>query len=398
MQDYYEVLGLERTATATQIRIAYKRLAMQYHPDHNAGDREAEEMFKRINEAYHVLSDPLKKSRYDLKHEPVPEISYANFEHEIKKRKYWQFQHIQQNRKYKIDREYFRIQGLAILVFIVIAGFCFGIVHTAYYFIEQKRLAKWREDGLALKQINALFGAGRIQDAFLQMNGLIQKDPSEFRFLVTRDSLKQELWNLASREYQAHDFANAVSNYLLLKDLEDPTRFETLEKIAQCQYYLGNYQESVDAFKLLHHQDPDNLTLVYEIGIINLEKLNNHEEALQYFNLGKKLFKENFSRIYGEAFMLVMNPANAPDIYYEIFEGRARTNLHLHNYEDVLNDCNWAVYLRPRNGEVYKLRALANIKSGRNENVCHDLREAFKLGASDTEDLRSRYCSGSTEK
>ena len=65
MKNYYEILELPRSADATQIRTAFKRLAMQYHPDRNPGNKQAEEIFKIVNEAYHTLSDPLKKSRYD---------------------------------------------------------------------------------------------------------------------------------------------------------------------------------------------------------------------------------------------------------------------------------------------------------------------------------------------
>lgn len=65
MADYYELLGLDRDADASQVKSAYRRLALQYHPDRNPGDREAEEKFKEINEAYAVLSDPDKRSRYD---------------------------------------------------------------------------------------------------------------------------------------------------------------------------------------------------------------------------------------------------------------------------------------------------------------------------------------------
>jgi curved DNA-binding protein CbpA len=63
--DYYQILGLSQTATSAQIRAAFKRLAMQYHPDRNPNNPMAEEIFKQVNEAYHILSDPLKKARYD---------------------------------------------------------------------------------------------------------------------------------------------------------------------------------------------------------------------------------------------------------------------------------------------------------------------------------------------
>ncbi|QXM06203.1 molecular chaperone DnaJ [Crassaminicella indica] len=64
-RDYYEVLGVDRGADEQTIKRAYRKLAMKYHPDRNPGDKEAEEKFKEVNEAYEILSDPNKKARYD---------------------------------------------------------------------------------------------------------------------------------------------------------------------------------------------------------------------------------------------------------------------------------------------------------------------------------------------
>ena len=64
-RDYYEVLGVAKTATADEIKKAYRKKAIQYHPDKNPGDKEAEEKFKEAAEAYEVLSDPQKRQRYD---------------------------------------------------------------------------------------------------------------------------------------------------------------------------------------------------------------------------------------------------------------------------------------------------------------------------------------------
>ena len=64
-RDYYEVLGVDRSATDAQIKAAYRKLAKKYHPDLKPGDAEAEKKFKEANEAYEILSDPEKKQRYD---------------------------------------------------------------------------------------------------------------------------------------------------------------------------------------------------------------------------------------------------------------------------------------------------------------------------------------------
>ena len=64
-EDYYDVLGVSKGATDSEIKKAYRKLALKYHPDKNPDDKDAEEKFKKAAEAYEVLSNPEKKARYD---------------------------------------------------------------------------------------------------------------------------------------------------------------------------------------------------------------------------------------------------------------------------------------------------------------------------------------------
>jgi curved DNA-binding protein CbpA len=391
MQDFYEALGITTTASQSQIKAAFKKMAMRYHPDRNPGNKQAEETFKFLNEAYHTLSDPVKRARYDSRFHIITEELNEAYWQEIKRKRYQQWRQ-SRDMRYRLDKNYFKIQGLAFLVFLILAGFCFAVINTAHYYVRQQQMEKWQANSLQLKQVTGLFGEGKFNDAFTMIRAMEQKDPLDFRFGFVRDSLVAALRQQADFEFRKNDFRSAVTHYIVLKNYEHPVRFETLENMSMCQYYLGNYKESLESLKHLHNQQPADLGLVYKIGIINLEKLDNPQEALQYFNMGKKLFKENLSRVYGNAFQIVMNPTDAPDIYYSIFKGRALTNLKLGNVADAITDCNWAIFLRPDYGEGYYMRAIANISNNDYSGVCDDITKAKQFGSEAADELSKRYC------
>ncbi len=79
-RDYYEVLGVTRTAEETEIKKAYRQMALQYHPDRNPGDKDSEEKFKEASEAYEVLRDPEKRGLYDrYGHEGLSRTGFSGF-------------------------------------------------------------------------------------------------------------------------------------------------------------------------------------------------------------------------------------------------------------------------------------------------------------------------------
>ncbi len=78
MQDYYSVLGVNKVATQDEIKKTYRKLALKYHPDKNKGDKKAEEKFKEIGAAYGILSDKLKRQRYDVELSGANSINLSN--------------------------------------------------------------------------------------------------------------------------------------------------------------------------------------------------------------------------------------------------------------------------------------------------------------------------------
>jgi curved DNA-binding protein CbpA len=392
MADYYNLLEIPRDADSTQIRAAYKRLAFHYHPDLNPGNARAEELFKQINEAYHTLSDPVKKSRYDARLDSFQGYDYSEWQWRAYQRQQYQRWKQAQENRYTFDRQYFKIQGLAFLTFLIIAGFCYGLVHTVNYVYELKQQESIRHNIELVDRVNALFTSGKIDDAFILVGHLMRQQPLEYRFIIAYDSLMSELRDKADKEFNGSNLASSLQYLQLVKKYEQPARFETLRKIAICQYNLQQYDSALLALKRLHNLQPWNFEIVYQIGLINLVNVENAHEAVAYFTLGKKMFKESLSRKYGEAFEVVMNPADAPDIYYELFEARAKANLILADYEEAITDCNWAIFLRPKKAEGYKLRALSKAGANQLRTLCSDLQLARQYGATGIGELQRQYC------
>ena len=103
MDDLYEVLGVDRNASAEEIKKAYRVLAMKYHPDRNQGDAAAEKKFQQINNAYSVLSDESKRRQYDLYGSSSMSGSYGpsssdyRAQYDYTENPFWKFYSSQQN-------------------------------------------------------------------------------------------------------------------------------------------------------------------------------------------------------------------------------------------------------------------------------------------------------------
>lgn len=88
MKDYYKILQVEKNASADEIKKSFRKLAKKFHPDANLNNKEAEEKFKEINEAYNILGDENKKARYDLDMNNIESENADNFRKNSSQNKY----------------------------------------------------------------------------------------------------------------------------------------------------------------------------------------------------------------------------------------------------------------------------------------------------------------------
>lgn len=396
MADYYQILGLSHTATSGQIRSAYKRLVMQYHPDRNPGNTMAEEIIRQVNEAYAVLSDPVKKSQYDARFSTrETQTTYTvAYWRELRRQQHRQQQAraAQASPTYSLSRNYFKIQGLAFLVFIILSGISFGIIHLAGYLFDLKRESIRKENQLLVDEVNTLFAAGKIDEAITRITTLHNTRPSVMQFVHAHDSLVNELDRLAEHHFTNQDFKQSLLYLQYLYRYEAQGKNDILRKISTCQYNLKQYPEALESLKQLHEQQPWSPELIYQIGAINLNHLNNVTEARQYFQMGENLFRESMKRLYGEAFMVMLDPKATPEIYFNIFIARAKTDILVKEYDTAVKGIDMALYFRPGRPEGYATRGLLNISRHRYKTACPDLAKAIELGATDVVEVQKKYC------
>jgi curved DNA-binding protein CbpA len=119
MADYYQVLGIEKNATSGQIKIAYRRLALQFHPDKNPENQLAQNKFIRISEAYEVLSDPIKRERYDLGLNIETKESY--YDPRTRRRSPPNFYYRKQSEKARYTKRDYAYATAAVIAIIILA-------------------------------------------------------------------------------------------------------------------------------------------------------------------------------------------------------------------------------------------------------------------------------------
>ncbi|MGC3945051.1 MAG: J domain-containing protein [Chryseolinea sp.] len=389
MSTYYSILGIDPRADAATVRAAYKKLAMAYHPDHNPGNPEAEETFKMVNEAYQTLSDPIKRSRYDGLLFPQFTIP-VDYDYERPRRNLRR--PVPARPYYQVDRQYFRMQALSLLVFVALAGIGFALMSTIHYVVEHRQLQAYRAETKELEHASSLFASGNFDDAFNTVRRLTEESPLEYRLRAMCDSLEHALRDLANVRFDAKEYDKASLLYTTLARNEEPASVETLRRIAMTEYYLGKYEQSLAAMKELHNQYPESPELVYSIALMNLDKIQNINEAMHYFEIGKSLHQRRIQEQYGISFVNFMNPTGVAELYFDVLHGSARCNILLSKFDEAVKDCDDAVKIRPDAADTYRLRALANARRRKMDTVCRDLARARRLGAKDLEALEREFC------
>lgn len=409
MLDYYQILEVSRAADLNEIKTAYKKLALKYHPDKNPNNPAAEEYFKHVNTAYQTLSDPYKKASYDLmlnysaqrhassqQQKTTPRYRPNPQEKSVYDRygKYsWKTTpKYKEAPTYKIDKNYVKIQVLTLITVLVLGFFIMGTYKLNSYYEEQKLLELQKQNELAVQEARQLFNLGEYERAIDDITKLIKEQPVEHMFYAAKENMIASLNELALTKFENQNFTEAIGDLEVLKEYQKPMRISTWQMLATSYYALNEYKKAVHAYEYILMREENNIALIMKIGDIYLDKLNMTEKAWDYYTEARYKFKEFQNNTYGEAFELVVPLTNFSEEYFQMFYKRGRLNIELEKYEDAIHDFNWAISIRPEYGEPYYLRALCRSGTGNNARACEDLQNATAKGYIVPADLLQSIC------
>lgn len=393
MVDHYQVLGISPSASQDDIKSAFKKLAVKYHPDKNPGNPIAEELFKETNRAYQILSDPYKRHQYDIalkygRRPPPPPTRSAH-------RPFYYPPFSRQGQPsagYEYGWKYVKAQVAAFAFVFVIAALVMGVKYWYDGYIEAKeaRLAEVREQMFAEAQ--AYFDQGEYEKSLDIIIGMYQKNPLERSIADYREKFITALLVQGDSQFVKNNFESAIISFTLVKDyqrIQDP---KVYDKLAESYLALEQYEQAAGILGLRLQEDRDNLKLNLEVGSIYLDRLQDPDRAKPYLDQARRRVKDILTHVYGQAPEMIMKPDEAPPIYFQVYFTRARLNHILELHEDAIKDSNWSIFLRPDLSEPYHIRGVAYHALGNNFRACKNWFEASRLGHIEANQLRLQYC------
>ena len=407
MKDYYQILEIPESATNDTIKSAYKQLALKYHPDKNNGSKEAELRFKEVNDAYQTLSDPSRKSQYDLRfsysdyttshstnqhYTPPRTKKKSNVYNRYGKYDWRKSPKYHKMSPYVVDQNYFKVQLLTLGIFAGLSLIILSGMWTYDYIneLEEKRINAANNQLLA--KADNFFTAENYDSTFQIVLQLINDFPTKTGFDNVRNNYIQRLKISANDDFSSKNYRIALNKFNHIIKYQKRLDLDAWNKIADIYLLEKNYDNAVKVLDKIVEWDADNLELTMKIGDLYNYQLKDNLLALNYYSKARLLFKKRLSAMYGEAFELVVNPEDIDPNYFFIFEKRAIANFNEGNFEEATRDCNWAVFLNKNATEMYHLRGNCWYERNTLWRACDEWSTAAAMGHTISSELIRKYC------
>ncbi|MEP0986629.1 DnaJ domain-containing protein [Ekhidna sp.] len=374
MTNYYHVLGLSEDATPNEIKAAFKKLAVKYHPDKHPNKPEMEEKFKEINVAHQILSDEYEKARFDLK------LKYQQFSGSQEGAYTYQpgNPNVWKNRaraRYAQPRVDYRQNAIA-------TAYAFGITFLIALFVMtgvwvkqnyddnqlEKRLAERRTTYVKAKDH---FEAGDYKKAFEMMTSLSFFRTEERDMKAFKNTMLDQIVTKGNQEFRSGNYLKAISLYELVQEFAPNLPFyELRQKLAEAYKRTDQPDKAIDILKDFLVGEYEIIGSLVKIAEIQRDELNNLEEALDHLLIAHRLAIKRYKTYYGEGYALVINEKYLPKSHFYLYTNLADLYLQLADYEMALKAADWNKYVWPDSAVSYLTSANTYLAMNDNYNAC----------------------------
>jgi tetratricopeptide (TPR) repeat protein len=363
MLNYYQILGVSQTATTAEIKAAFKKLAIQYHPDKNPNNKEAEENFKLINEAYQILNDAYKKSIYDQKLFYNEEVTNRTFQKNT--------QSTTQKKTYTTTfrRRAYKNTGydprLQVIIFF---GFfsCLLLAWLIYSFIEN--YAAKNNYNSALK-----FYKNKQYDlALAKVHEAVLQDDSNLQAYYLKGLLISEYKN--DRRGAIYCFDRCII-YGQGETEKTAEKLGTLPDFyfqrGLCHYAKGAFTQAIADFEHTLKFDAKNEKALLLCGDIYLNKYYQLRVAYNYYQR-----------------LLILNPKQENALL-----GRAITLFHASRYTSSIKELDKIVANKPQEGKAYYYLGRNHLLYYKDSiTACENFKKASQFGVSQADYYVNTLC------
>jgi curved DNA-binding protein CbpA len=396
MESLYDILEISSEANEKEIKAAYKRLALKYHPDKNFGDSYAEEKFKSINNAYQILSDSTRKAHYDYSRNNPYFYQNSTYTYSHNTNTYSENNHTKNSKSWTYtneDRK--RDEALAIkwmigffIVVIIISATLYGWQYLQDKWENEKALLRKRE---IIEKVKQKYAENAYRESLKELKVIKAEIPNDDDIDNLYDEVIEQLKKSADESFNQRNYAKSLDYYTTLKEYEKYPNILNTFQIAYCHRHLNNFEICIEHLQLILSESPNDLRSHVDLANIYVENLNNLEKANYHYDKAIHIIISHYKELYGDAYAVMLNIDAIPDIHYEAFIGKATLRIRKKEFNNSLRESSWAIYIRPENPKAYILKAEALFELNRISEAISQLKTAKKLGSEETEILKRKY-------
>jgi curved DNA-binding protein CbpA len=360
--NYYNILGVAPTASDKEIKLAFKRLAIQYHPDKHQGNEKFAEQFKVVNEAYQVLSDPTKRSFHDLR------LQYAREHERIRQQQAQQRARYPQTREpASVSERHYRSipkqKRFSRKDFYVVAAIFATIIlfSMSVSFIMNHVTAKSRYNS-ALPYIER----GQWSSAHSLLSEAIHFKSSFVDAYLRRASIEMNIYQ---------NYAAAISDFEAAIAYADSISPHTYYLKGKCHFELKEYRQAEEELSRALQEDPGLTPAIFQRGEIRLFFLSKFAPAIEDFTT-----------------FLEFEPDDK--LRHDAFMNRGYGHFQLRDYHTAIKDYERAMQTEAQNGRLHYLLGKAWLEMGNRRNACMAFVEAYNFGFENAEWELQQECAG----